>query len=396
MISLISTDVLAIIALCFTIGLAKRNVVVNNEKNKIYITASVTTITLLILEIATLVMELSSDGKLVVPYRIANILGFSLSPVVPYIIFLFFNDNRKKSTLYSCFLAMPLCLNAIICVLSYKMGLVFFVDARNQYVRGSLFMLPTLVSMLYYVLFVLAIFKNAVEYEAEEKKVVFSVFLIPAFAIILQITNREVILIWSCTAISLLLYYIFLLELQFKYDAQTKVRNRAAFEKEMEKYINGENNASIVMFDLNNLKITNDKYGHKAGDEMIYQAARVIEESFMGIGKVFRIGGDEFCVICREIEKEPVDTALVNLNLLLAGINNDRQIKVILAYGQAYYSKEGNETIYSTFSRADKAMYTKKAKIRDYTAEGGAIRPHFPFLYVNGDTPVLPLNFSMK
>ncbi|MGE5677069.1 MAG: GGDEF domain-containing protein [Pseudomonadota bacterium] len=364
MISLISTDVLAIIALCFTIGLAKRNVVVNNEKNKIYITVSLTTITLLILEIATVIMELSSDSKLIVPYRIANILGFSLSPVVPYIIFLFFNDNRKKSTLYRCFLAMPLCLNAIICVLSYKMGLVFFVDAQNQYARGSLFILPTLVSMLYYVLFVLAIFKNSVEYEAEEKKVVFSVFLIPVFAIILQIINREVILIWSCTAISLLLYYIFLLELQFKYDAQTKVRNRAAFEKEMEKYINGENNASIVMFDLNNLKVTNDKYGHKAGDEMIYQAARAIEESFMGIGKVFRIGGDEFCVICREIEKEPVGTALANLDILLAGINNNRQIKVILAYGQAYYSKEGNETIYSTFSRADKAMYTNKAKLK--------------------------------
>lgn len=364
MISRISTDVFAIIALCFTIGLARRNVVVNNNKNKIYITASVATITLLVLEIATIIMEASSSIKLVVPYRIANILGFSLSPVVPFIIFLFFMDKREKGTLYSYFLAIPLYMNAIACVWSYKTGLVFFVDASNQYVRGSLFALPTLVSMLYYILFVIAIIKNGVEYESEEKKVIFSVFLIPVFAIVLQILNRDVILIWSCTAISLLLYYIFLLELQFKYDAQTKVRNRAAFEKEMEKYINGENNASMVMLDLNNLKVTNDKYGHKAGDDMIYQAARIIEESFMGIGKVFRIGGDEFCVICKETAKETVDNALANLDVILAGVNDNRQVKVILAYGQAYYSKDGNETIYSAFSRADKAMYTNKAKLK--------------------------------
>ncbi|HWQ30700.1 MAG TPA: GGDEF domain-containing protein, partial [Negativicutes bacterium] len=183
------------------------------------------------------------------------------------------------------------------------------------------------------------------------------------------------ILIWSSTAISLLLYYILLLEMQFKYDVQTKVKNRAAFEKEMEQYINGENSASLVMFDLNNLKITNDKYGHKAGDDMIYQAARIIEESFKGIGKVFRIGGDEFCVICRETAKETVDTAVANLDIILADVNDNRQIKVILAYGQAYYSKDGNETIYSAFSRADKAMYTNKAKLKGSYGRGRGDQP---------------------
>lgn len=364
MISLISTDALAIIALCFTIGLATRNVVVNDQKNNIYIKVAVATTILLILEIVTVLMELSSDSRLVVPYRIANILGFSLSPVVPFFIYLFFEDNTKKCILQNYILTIPIYLNALVCISSYKTGLIFFVDARNQYARGSLFILPTLVSTLYYILFVIAVIKNGAEYEAEERKVIFSVFMLPVLAIILQIMNREVILIWSCTAISLLLYYIFLLELQFKYDVQTKVRNRAAFEKEMEKYAKGENNASIVVFDLNNLKITNDKYGHKAGDEMIHQAARIIEESFMGIGKAYRIGGDEFCVICREIAKESVDTALANLEESLSGINKYRQIKVILAYGQAYYSKDESETIYSAFSRADKAMYVNKSRLK--------------------------------
>jgi diguanylate cyclase (GGDEF) domain len=363
--SLISTDAFAIIALCFTISLAKRNVAVNNKKNMIYISASVTTIILLILEITTILIELSSNNKLMILHRIANILGFSLSPVVPFIL-LFFYSNKKKTTLYNCFLTIPLYFNTFICVLSYKTGFIFFVDAQNQYTRGNLFLLPTIISMFYYVLFVIAIIKKSAEYEMGDKKVLIPVIFIPILGIILQILFKGLILIWSCTAISLLLYYIFLLELQFRYDVQTKIKNRAAFEKEMEQYVNSDKNATIVIFDLNNLKSTNDEHGHKAGDEMIFHAAKIIEESFMGIGKAYRIGGDEFCVICKEMPRKLVDSALSTLDDLSIKVSQKRHIKIVLAYGYAFYNKNESESIYSTFSQADKAMYIHKAKLKEF------------------------------
>ncbi len=365
MMSLISTDVLAIIALFFTIGFAKRNVVVCNKKNIIYISAAATTIILLILEITTILMELSSNNKLMIPHRIANILGFSLSPIVPFIL-LFFNNNNEKSILYNCFLTIPLCFNDFMCVLSYKTGFIFFVDAQNQYTRGNLFLLPTIICMFYYVLFVIAVIKNSVKYEKEDRKILIPVLFIPILGIILQILFKDLILIWSCTAISLLIYYIFLLELQFRYDIQTRIKNRAAFEKEMEQYVSRDKNATIVVFDLNNLKSTNDKHGHKAGDEMIFNTAKIIEESFMGIGKAYRIGGDEFCVICNEIQRELLDSALSNLDDLLIKVNQKRHIKIVLAYGHAFYKKNENESIYSTFVQADKEMYIHKAKLKEF------------------------------
>ena len=365
MMSLISTDVLAIIALFFTIGFAKRNVVVCNKKNMIYISAAATTIILLILEITTILMELSSNNKLMIPHRIANILGFSLSPIVPFIL-LFFNNNNEKSILYNCFLTIPLCFNDFMCVLSYKTGFIFFVDAQNQYTRGNLFLLPTIICMFYYVLFVIAVIKNSVKYEKEDRKILIPVLFIPILGIILQILFKDLILIWSCTAISLLIYYIFLLELQFRYDIQTRIKNRAAFEKEMEQYVSRDKNATIVVFDLNNLKSTNDKHGHKAGDEMIFNTAKIIEESFMGIGKAYRIGGDEFCVICNEIQRELLDSALSNLDDLLIKVNQKRHIKIVLAYGHAFYKKNENESIYSTFVQADKEMYIHKAKLKEF------------------------------
>lgn len=154
----------------------------------------------------------------------------------------------------------------------------------------------------------------------EDKKILISVLFIPILGIILQLLFKELILIWSFTSISLLIYYIFLLEQQFKYDIQTGIKNRAAFEREIEHYVSRDKNATIVMFDLNNLKNTNDKHGHKAGDEMIFHTAKMIEESFMGIGKAYRIGGDEFCVICNEIQME-LDSALSNLDDLIIKAN---------------------------------------------------------------------------
>ena len=364
MISLISTDVIAIIALCFTISFAKRNVVVCNKKNMIYIAAAVTTIILLILEITTILMELSSNNKLMMPQRIANILGFSLSPLVPFIL-LFFNSNKEKKFLYNCFLTIPLCFNAFMCILSYKTGFIFFVDAQNQYTRGNLFLLPTIICIFYYVLFVITVIRNSVKYEMEDKKILIPVVFIPILGIILQILFKDLILIWGCTSISLLIYYIFLLELQFKYDVQTGIRNRVAFEKEMERYGTEEKNAIIIMFDLNNLKRTNDKHGHKVGDEMIFYAAKIIEKSFMGVGKAYRIGGDEFCVICNEITRILLESVLSNLDDLLIKINQKRHIKIVLAYGYAFYNKDENESINYTFVQTDKAMYIHKAKLKE-------------------------------
>lgn len=360
----ISTDVLAIVALCFTIFLVKRNPVVNNYKNKIYISVSVITIILLILEIVTILMELSSNNKLVIPHRITNIMGFSLSPVVPFI-FLFFN-NKEREIFYNRFLAIPLFFNAFMCILSYKTGWIFFVDAQNQYTRGNVFLLPTIISFFYFVLMIIAVKKDISEYEVEDKKVLTLIFFMPILGTILQILYKDLLLIWGSISISLLLYYIFLRELQFKYDVQTGIRNRSAFEKEMGQYLKGDKNTAIVVLDINNLKRNNDKYGHKAGDETIFYAAKIVRESFIGIGKAFRIGGDEFCVICEETPMELVDSALSKLENLLTKTNEKRSIKIGLAYGYAFYTKNESESIYSIFAQADRAMYEHKAKLKGF------------------------------
>lgn len=339
-----------------------------------------TTIILLLLEIATIIMELSSSNSLVIPHRIANIIGFSLCPAVPFIL-LFYDSNIRNRNICNRFLAIPMFFNIFMCVLSYKTGWIFFVDAQNQYTRGNIFLLPTIISMFYFILLVIEIMKNKVEYEKDDKKVLVPIIIMPVLGIIIQILFKDVLLIWGSSSISLILYYVFLRELQFKYDVQTQIKNRSAFEKEMEQYLRDDKNAAIVVLDINNLKSINDKYGHKAGDETIINAAKAIGESFKDIGKAFRIGGDEFCVICKEIPKELMERSLSALEHSLIALNQKRSIKIELAYGYAFYTQNESESIYSTFAQADRAMYIHKARLKSFN--GGRLDDDYLSLHAN-------------
>lgn len=355
----ICTDIYAIVLLSITIWLANINPIGNKSNNKIYISMSVLTIVLLVLEILTVLIGLSNNTNFVIPHRIANVLGFTFSPVIPFILSKCCNDEKKglKNRFYS----IPLYINAVMCIISYRTGWIFFVDDRNQYYRGNLFLIPMIISVFYFVTLMMDIRKIIVDNDNENNKLIILILFLPMIGAILQITFKDILLIWGNMAISLLLYYILLRELQFRYDAQTGIKNRLAFEKEMERYIKIPKNAAIVVLDLNYLKRVNDKYGHKEGDEVIINAAKIIQKSFRSIGEAFRIGGDEFCVICEEATKESVDAALIKLEKRLTEINKERTIKIEMAYGYDFYRKSEKESIYSIFSKADYAMYDHKA-----------------------------------
>jgi diguanylate cyclase (GGDEF)-like protein len=61
---------------------------------------------------------------------------------------------------------------------------------------------------------------------------------------------------------------------------------------------------SFMLFDIDELKHYNDKYGHQAGDQLIIDAAAAMRKSFRKYDLAARIGGDEFCVILWQLPAE--------------------------------------------------------------------------------------------
>ena len=150
-------------------------------------------------------------------------------------------------------------------------------------------------------------------------------------------------------------------------DPLTSVHNKGAFDSYVHDLQNKIDNSrghiefAIGMFDCNDLKYINDKYGHIKGDVYLKASATVICRSFSH-SPVFRIGGDEFAVILqnkdyrnrkwliRLFEEKTAKTISENAEY--------KQVKV--AYGFAEFNPKTDKTVDDVFRRADSLMYENK------------------------------------
>ena len=89
-------------------------------------------------------------------------------------------------------------------------------------------------------------------------------------------------------------------------DMLTEAMNRNAYE-DMVKYLDeGEiklRTTGVVVFDLDNLKVINDNFGHEKGDEALKLCYQCISQAFQNVKNCFRIGGDEFAYVYHSDEK---------------------------------------------------------------------------------------------
>ena len=157
-----------------------------------------------------------------------------------------------------------------------------------------------------------------------------------------------------------------IVKLMYK-DSMTRVGNRAAYLECVEvlyKRIksNEKFSFSVVVVDINDLKKVNDIYGHEYGDILIQNAASVLK-SVWDRKYIYRIGGDEFAVVCSDIDREKIEKQLQMLEEEIANFNqrnnNDRLILKMTA-GMSSYNYETDKEYMDVFRRADEAMYENK------------------------------------
>ena len=122
----------------------------------------------------------------------------------------------------------------------------------------------------------------------------------------------------------------------------------------------------VVVFDINYLKETNDRYGHDAGNKLIVSAARVISCTFKR-SPVFRIGGDEFLVILQNRDLENLEVLLEKFDAECSNefvALEEENIPISIAKGFARYDSEKDSSFIDVFNRADDAMYDNKRELK--------------------------------
>jgi diguanylate cyclase (GGDEF)-like protein len=124
-------------------------------------------------------------------------------------------------------------------------------------------------------------------------------------------------------------------------------------------------NYMVVTFDLNNLKMCNDNYGHSSGDAYIIHSAHIIETTFDRFGKCYRIGGDEFCCLIPDAAEFQIERFIQKMQQDIAILNNKNIIptEVGIACGYALATPDDAD-IEKVRERADEMMYHNKKVLK--------------------------------
>lgn len=351
-------NIFSLFPLLFTIYLAKRHLA-GSRQNWYYIFASVITIVVLLFEILQAALSGREGTFFLLIHYLAYWINFSLTPAIPLVILFYLGFsvfNLKTKVL----LSIPVGINIILSVLSIQTGWVFTINEANLYSRGPLFLAGTLISAVYYLLILFRLKQIEAQIIVPSRILLAMVYLLPIVSTLYQLVFNDEILIFSTIAIALLLYYLIMQEASFDYDLQTKVRNRVSFEHEMRALEQSKHPVALFVFDMNNLKQTNDAWGHQEGDVLLANVANLLNQAFGSEGRIYRVGGDEFCVLVQLQRNVDCKVLLQRFKSLVAEANEVRVPPISIASGYACLDPEKGITISKAFHLADDAMYRDK------------------------------------
>lgn len=131
---------------------------------------------------------------------------------------------------------------------------------------------------------------------------------------VLQICFPEMHTIWCSCSLALLLYYIFVRELELKYDTLTRFKNYRFFIAHLEE-LSKEEGLTMIVMEAMNLNEVNEKYGFFEGDCYLKDAARVIADTFQNSGEIFRLTGGTFCVVVKHTKEANVIHSLQHMRV---------------------------------------------------------------------------------
>lgn len=151
------------------------------------------------------------------------------------------------------------------------------------------------------------------------------------------------------------------LEYLSTHDALTGLYNRSFFEIEMERLEREKiYPCSIIVADVDGLKLINDHFGHATGDRLLKNSANLMKKAFRTNDVVARIGGDEFAILLPGADPISADQALERVKTILNSHNQGNpEIPISISFGCS--TGQRGKPLLQVFKESDRRMYEEKA-----------------------------------
>ena len=232
---------------------------------------------------------------------LSNYLGFGLSPAVSACLVYALDKktviSRKFKAAVGCEVVYLLLLTALL-----PSGMVFSVSEDNVYARGPYFAFYIVMYLAALAYLAVSTIVTAWEFQNRSRVLLYPLIVFLAAETIIQIALPQLHVTWLCVTLLSVLYFIYCSEMWNQLDALTGLLNQNSYlNRTAEMRRSGE---VLVVFDVDDFKQVNDRYGHLQGDVCLAEIAHCIKKAYAHCGYCYRIGGDEFCVLLKNADRE--------------------------------------------------------------------------------------------
>lgn len=292
------------------------------------------------------------DSSYRVLHIIVKCMELSIAPLIP-IVYGYSVNNVQRRVILVVLISMHFALQ----LLSAFCGFIYYVDANNVYRHGEYYWVYYVAYLAGFAFFVIQIYRYSVD---NQNPKLFELIAIMAFTIcgiVYQIIDSSIKIAWLTVAIGFLMFYIHYNLIQMQLDPLTGLFVRSMIDKKLRSC---RNSVVVLFFDIDDFKNINDTYGHVYGDKCLLENAKALKLTFAKVGRCYRYGGDEFCVVMTEKQFE-VDKYV---NLFYRKIRTVRKLSENIfpntSCGYAIYYP--GDSVEAAIFEADKQMYQNKTK----------------------------------
>lgn len=322
----------------------------SKKANRLFLAAAVCVLVLIIEEAWEAQLALQAAPSML--RVLLSAIGYSLRPIIgALIVLIIYRPSHKMTAL----LGIPAIVNTFIAFSALFGPWAFSYSANNEFVRGPLGITPFITAAFYLILFVvLTVRMCGRTSNRTEIMTVVAIAVLCVIATVMESVYGYRAIQSAATGISIAYYYLFLHTNQNNRDPLTNALVRRRFYLDAEKY--HAILTAVISIDVNDLKKINDTKGHGAGDITLITVTDVLKENMTRRCALYRMGGDEFMILCYRMPEQDVQEMVKTMKSELA------KTDYRCAMGYAVYSHEAE--LDRVCQHADREMYRDKLEMK--------------------------------